>query len=176
MGAAEHNIVQILLQKGLSQQQAYGRVGVLMHNRFRAWYIAQSEIPLYGEEIDKQVMLYVKACQDAVVGNLNWRYVILPTPCLSNFFILVQFSLFPSSPSSTSSCNSPLRFFLRDFFGARDKKYGIYMQRNDSTEERGTRLANAVFFCFKKNSFRSERYFGKESKVVRKTRMVNTVD
>ena len=107
-GCVEHNIVQIFRQDGLSQQQAYGQVSLLMQNRFRDWYIALSEIPVCGEEIDEQVMLYVKGCQDIIRGNLNWGYVLVPSPCRSfsltlftHSFISISLTLklIPLSPS-----------------------------------------------------------------------------
>ena len=38
------------------------------------WFLALSEIPMSGEKIDAQVMLYVQGCEDAILGNLNWKY------------------------------------------------------------------------------------------------------
>lgn len=69
----KHNIVHLFRQEGLSQQEAYDRVGDLLGRRYRAWYVAHSEIPLLGEAVDVQVQMYVKGCQDVVLGNLNWR-------------------------------------------------------------------------------------------------------
>lgn len=67
------NIVYLFRQEGLSQQQAYDEVNLLLHKRYRAWYVAHSEIPVWGEEIDAQVMLYVKGSLDIVLANVNWR-------------------------------------------------------------------------------------------------------
>lgn len=72
-----HNIIHLFRQDGLSQQQAYDQVDLLIHKAYHAWYVAHSEIPIWGEEVDAQVMLYVKGCQDMVLGNLNWRCVLL---------------------------------------------------------------------------------------------------
>ena len=68
-----HNIVQLFRRDGLSEQQAYDQVTVMMQKRYREWYLALSEIPISGEKIDAQVMMYVRAGEDMVLGNLNWR-------------------------------------------------------------------------------------------------------
>ena len=70
-----HNIIHLLRQDGLSQQQAYDQANLLLHERYRAWYVAHSEIPVWGEEVDAQVVLYLKGCQDQILANLNWRSV-----------------------------------------------------------------------------------------------------
>ena len=105
-----HNIVHLYKRNGFSQQQAYDKVSDLLNVRYRRWYIAHSEIPLMGEEIDVQVQQYLKGCQDVILGNINWR--------------LVRYSV---------NC----------------------------------------FHCTDNSaSFKSERYFGKENNIVRKTRTV----
>lgn len=68
-----HNIIHVFRQNGLSQQEAYDQVNALLKKRYRRWYLAHSELPLWGEEVDVQVQLYVKGCQDIILGNLNWR-------------------------------------------------------------------------------------------------------
>lgn len=49
-------------------------MGALLRARYRTWYVAQSELPQWGEEIDTQVQTYIRACQDVILANLNWRY------------------------------------------------------------------------------------------------------
>lgn len=68
-----HNIIHLFRQDGLSQQEAYDQVSQLLNKRYRAWYLAHSEIPLWGEAVDVQVQMYVKGCQDVILANLNWR-------------------------------------------------------------------------------------------------------
>lgn len=68
-----HNIIHVFRQNGLSQQEAYDQVNALLHERCRRWYLAHSKLPLWGEEVDVQVQMYVKGCQDIVLANLNWR-------------------------------------------------------------------------------------------------------
>ena len=71
-----HNIMHLFRQDGLSQQEAYDRTNGLLMDRYRQWYLAHSEVPVWGEDIDVQVQQYLKGCQDVVLGNLNWRYAL----------------------------------------------------------------------------------------------------
>lgn len=68
-----HNIIHLFRQDGLSQQEAYDRVSDLLTKRYRAWFLAHAAIPIWGEAVDVQVQMYVKGCQDVILGNLNWR-------------------------------------------------------------------------------------------------------
>ena len=68
-----HNIIQLFRHQGLSQQKAYDRVDVLLRERYRWWYLSLSQIPVYGERLDVDVQKYIRACQDVVLANLNWR-------------------------------------------------------------------------------------------------------
>lgn len=95
------NIIHLFRQEGLSQQQAYDQVSLLMRKRYHAWYVAHAEIPVWGEEVDAQVMLYLKGCQDQVLGNLNWRCVSFSAgkfSTRSNSFLFVSFQFFPPIP------------------------------------------------------------------------------
>ncbi len=86
------NIIHLFREEGFSQQEAYDQVNVLMHKRYRAWYVAHSEIPIWGEEVDAQVMMYLKGCQHQVLGHLNWRCVF------SLLFWWSDYTLSPSRP------------------------------------------------------------------------------
>ena len=68
-----HNIIHLFRQDGLSQQESYDRVNDLLNARYRAWYLSHSQLPLCGEAVDAQVQMYIKGCQDVILGNLNCR-------------------------------------------------------------------------------------------------------
>ena len=68
-----HSIIHIFRQDGCSQQEAYEKANILLQHCYRAWYIAQAEVPLWGEKIDSVVQQYLKGCQDLVLANLHWR-------------------------------------------------------------------------------------------------------
>ena len=71
-----HNTVHLYRTAGFSQQEAYDKVSDLLNHRYRRWYIAHSELPVWGEKLDVQVQLYLQGCQDVILGNLNWRFVL----------------------------------------------------------------------------------------------------
>ena len=73
----EHNIVHWFRHHGLTEQEAYDRVHELMRERYRSWYLALAELPIWGEEIDRQVQRYIKGMQDVALANAHWRYVCL---------------------------------------------------------------------------------------------------
>lgn len=114
-----HNIVHLFRNDGFSQQEAYNKVGDLLNQRYRRWYIAHSELPLWGEEVDAQVQLYLKGCQDVILGNLNWRLVPL--------------------------CYDPLKIGLLTFA---DSRYGSFKSERyfgkDNNTVRKTRLVTLV--------------------------------
>ncbi|KAI9876455.1 MAG: hypothetical protein M1830_006474 [Pleopsidium flavum] len=58
----------------MTQQEAYNRAGNLLKERYRAWYIAHSEMPIWGEAVDYQIHKYIKGCQDTILANMNWSF------------------------------------------------------------------------------------------------------
>ena len=56
-------------------QEAYDRINVLLKERYREWYLAQANLPQWGEVIDRQVQKYIRAMQDVITANMYWRYV-----------------------------------------------------------------------------------------------------
>ena len=68
-----HNIVHLFRQDGLSHQEAYDRVNELLKKCYNRWYIALSDLPVWGEAVDVQVQMYIKGCQDIILANVNWR-------------------------------------------------------------------------------------------------------
>ena len=105
------NIIHLFRQEGLSQHEAYDQVNHLMHKRYRAWYVAYLEIPIWGEEVDAQVMMYLKGCQHQVLGHLNWRCVF------SLRFWRSDYALIPSRPVRFTH---PFPFHPSSFIRAHD--------------------------------------------------------
>ena len=138
-------------QEGLSQQQAYDQVEILMRKRYHEWYMALAEIPWWGEGVDAQVMLYLEGCQNQVLGNLNWRWVSFwAGQCYARITLFLEFH--PNfRPHSLS-------YFVtgREYEGGKPK------------EEQPADLTV-------RNSFNPERYFGKQTAAVRKTRAVSVL-
>jgi hypothetical protein len=70
-----HNIVHLFRHHGFTEQEAYNRIQDLIRERYRKWYLAHATLPIWGEEIDRQVLRYIKGVQDITLANANWRYV-----------------------------------------------------------------------------------------------------
>lgn len=69
----DHNVIKLLRRQDLSQEAAYEAAGQAVRDRYRKWYLALAEVPMWGECIDVQVQKYIRGCQDIVLANLNWR-------------------------------------------------------------------------------------------------------
>jgi hypothetical protein len=79
-----HNIMFLFEEHGMSQQEAYSQIDILLRERIRDGYIALLNIPMIREQVDIETQKYIQACQDIVVAALNWRYF---------FFLLFTFVL-----------------------------------------------------------------------------------
>ena len=68
-----HNIIIMFREQGMSQQEAYNQIDILLRKRIRDWYIALSQIPVISEQVDIETQKYIRACEDIIVASLNWR-------------------------------------------------------------------------------------------------------
>jgi len=59
-------------------QEALDILGDILDKCNRRWYRALAALPIYGEEIDREVARFVQVCRDVALGNLDWRFVSLP--------------------------------------------------------------------------------------------------
>ena len=61
------------MAQGLPMQLAVDRIGTMLDDCYRRWYIALASMPVLGEEIDRQVLKFADACRYVALGNLYWR-------------------------------------------------------------------------------------------------------
>lgn len=54
-------------------QSSFDLAGELLRTRYREWYLALAELPTWGEEVDRQVQVYIGDVQNITLANLNWR-------------------------------------------------------------------------------------------------------
>ena len=54
-------------------QSAVDRLGSMLDECYKRWYIALANMPVLGEEIDRQVLKFADACRNVALGNLYWR-------------------------------------------------------------------------------------------------------
>lgn len=64
--------------QGRDLQSSFDTAGELLRTRYRGWYLALAELPTWGEEIDRQVQVYINDVQNVTLANLNWRYLPYP--------------------------------------------------------------------------------------------------
>lgn len=68
------NLISILTEKGLSTQQAMDMMDVKFNDCYKRWYNALANMPVWGEEIDREVLKFVEACRLMALGNLYWSF------------------------------------------------------------------------------------------------------
>ena len=54
-------------------QLALNRIGSMLDDCYKRWYTALANMPVLGEEVDRQVLKFVDACRNVALGNLYWR-------------------------------------------------------------------------------------------------------
>lgn len=70
----DHNLISLLVERdNLSIQQAVDKIGEMINECYRRWYLALAELPSYGEKVDREVMRFVEVCRAVAQGNLYWR-------------------------------------------------------------------------------------------------------
>ncbi|KAK4444001.1 isoprenoid synthase domain-containing protein [Podospora aff. communis PSN243] len=60
--------------RGLTTQQAVDQVGAMITACYHRWYIALSNLPTWGEKIDREVLRFVDVCRDVALGNVHWSF------------------------------------------------------------------------------------------------------
>lgn len=73
-GDVDQNLVALYGRQGVPPQEAYDRIDVLLKERYREWYLAQAELPQWGESIDEQLQKYIRAMQDVITANMYWSF------------------------------------------------------------------------------------------------------
>jgi hypothetical protein len=76
--AKDSNIIYVIQNNhdGCSTQNAMDVLGEMLDECSRRWYRALAALPIYGEEMDRQVGRFVQVCRDVALGNLYWRFVL----------------------------------------------------------------------------------------------------
>lgn len=69
----DQNFVTFYRARGMTTQEAYDRMAGLLQSCHRDWFLAQADLPLWGETMDRQVQKYIRGMENVVSANLNWR-------------------------------------------------------------------------------------------------------
>ncbi|KAI5921858.1 Presilphiperfolan-8-beta-ol synthase [Camillea tinctor] len=70
----DQNIIMLLMKQGLSPQEAIDKVGTMLNDCYKRWYTALLDMPVCGENIDREVLRFVEACRNVALGNLYWSF------------------------------------------------------------------------------------------------------
>ncbi|KAI9035559.1 terpene synthase family protein [Aspergillus affinis] len=70
----DHNLITLLQKKDLSMQEAVDKISEMLNNCYRRWYSALANMPIWGEDVDRQVLKFVDACRNVALGNLYWSF------------------------------------------------------------------------------------------------------
>ncbi|KAI1206482.1 Presilphiperfolan-8-beta-ol synthase [Annulohypoxylon truncatum] len=70
----DQNIIILLMNQGLSAQQALNRISDMINECYKRYYVALANMPIWGEKTDRSVLRFVEACRDAALGNLHWSF------------------------------------------------------------------------------------------------------
>jgi hypothetical protein len=68
-------ICVFMTNDGLSLQQAVDRIGDLCKQTIDTFIEDQARVPSWGDDIDKDVKLYVNGLQEWIVGSLHWSFM-----------------------------------------------------------------------------------------------------
>ena len=49
------------------------QIGEMISDRYKRWYSALANMPIWGEGIDREVLRFVDGCRNVALGNLYWR-------------------------------------------------------------------------------------------------------
>ena len=70
-----HNMIVVLMrEQGLDLQGAVDYVGALCKGTIQRFEDNRAILPSWGEELDKQVAIYVEGLQNWIVGSLHWSF------------------------------------------------------------------------------------------------------
>ncbi|KZT69831.1 terpenoid synthase [Daedalea quercina L-15889] len=71
-----HNMIPILMtHRNLTLQQAVDYVGDLCRDQISSFMENEKRIPSWGQDVDREVAVYVKGLRDWIVGSLHWSFM-----------------------------------------------------------------------------------------------------
>jgi hypothetical protein len=68
-----NNIISICRARGMSAQAAFDHVGDRLRRCYKQWYLAQAELPIYGEKADSQVLKYIEGMVNCILAFAHGR-------------------------------------------------------------------------------------------------------
>jgi hypothetical protein len=68
-------ICVFMINDGLNLQQAVDRIGDLCKQTIDTFIENQARVPSWGDDVDRDVKLYVNGLQEWIVGSLHWSFM-----------------------------------------------------------------------------------------------------
>jgi hypothetical protein len=68
-------ICVFMTNDGLNLQHAVDRIGELCKQTIDTFIENQTRVPSWGDDVDKDVKLYVNGLQEWIVGSLHWSFM-----------------------------------------------------------------------------------------------------
>ncbi len=69
----DHNLITLVQEQGGTAQDAMDKIGEMISDCYKRWYGALASMPVWGEEIDREVLRFLDGCRNVALGNLYWR-------------------------------------------------------------------------------------------------------
>ncbi|OJA10867.1 hypothetical protein AZE42_12242 [Rhizopogon vesiculosus] len=74
-GDVMHNMIAVLMdEQGLDLQSAVDYIGQLCKDTIQRFEDNRAILPSWGEEIDRQVAIYIDGLQNWIIANLHWSF------------------------------------------------------------------------------------------------------
>ncbi len=68
-------ICVFMTHDGLNLQQAVDHIGEMCKQTIETFVENQARVPSWGDDIDKDVKLYVNGMQEWIAGSLHWSFI-----------------------------------------------------------------------------------------------------
>ncbi|CAJ2505787.1 Uu.00g131810.m01.CDS01 [Anthostomella pinea] len=69
------NMINIIrAHRNLPLQEAIDNIGVMLDACYRRWYKSLAEMPIWGKEIDNEVLRYLDGIRNVALGSLHWSF------------------------------------------------------------------------------------------------------
>ncbi|KAJ5408226.1 hypothetical protein N7509_002109 [Penicillium cosmopolitanum] len=69
----KNGLIPLLKDQGLSTQQAMDKIGEILIGRYKRWYNVLADLPVWGEDVDREVLKYIDMRLYMALGNLHWK-------------------------------------------------------------------------------------------------------
>lgn len=73
MLGVDHNFILLQMKQGHSMQVAVDKIGDMLNDCYRRWYLALAELPVWGKAVDREALRFINVCRNLALGTLHWK-------------------------------------------------------------------------------------------------------